>query len=332
VLGNKHTCALLEGGSVRCWGEAGLAGKLGYGNEVTIGDGELPSSVGTVPIGGTVVQLAAGTDHTCALLDGGNVRCWGEGDDGRLGYGNESDIGDNETPEDAGDVAVGGKVIQLTAGTSHTCALLDNGNVRCWGNNIMGQLGYPGEGTIGVSDTPEDAGDVDVGGKVIQLAAGGNHTCALIEGGDVRCWGTGNSGELGQPGTAAIGMFSAPAASGAIDLGGEAVQLSTHNYHVCAELTGGKVRCWGDGGNGPLGYGNEEDLGDTETPASAGDVDVGATVVEIAAGGQHTCVKLEGSAIRCWGYRLYGVLGYPNLVEDIGDDEPASEAGNVEVF
>ena len=105
--GDFHTCALLQGGAVRCWGQA-TRGALGYGNTNNIGDDETPAAAGDVNVGGPVVQLAAGSDHTCALLQGGAVRCWGEGADGQLGYGNTNDIGDDEMPASAGDVNVGG--------------------------------------------------------------------------------------------------------------------------------------------------------------------------------------------------------------------------------
>jgi alpha-tubulin suppressor-like RCC1 family protein len=81
-------------------------GQLGYGNTNTIGDDETPASAGDVDVGETVTQISAGAAHTCALLASGNIRCWGQGSDGRLGYGNQSDIGDDETPVSAGNVPV----------------------------------------------------------------------------------------------------------------------------------------------------------------------------------------------------------------------------------
>ena len=79
--------------------------------------------------------------HTCALLDNGRVRCWGNGYWGQLGYGNTNDIGDDEAPASAGDVDVGGVAVQLAVGYSHTCVLLETNRVRCWGENEAGQLG-----------------------------------------------------------------------------------------------------------------------------------------------------------------------------------------------
>jgi len=80
-------------------------------------------------------MIALGEFHKCVLLDTGKARCWGDGHDSQLGYGNTKPIGDDESPSTAGDVDSGGTVVQLAAGAAHTCAVLDTGNVRCWGAN-----------------------------------------------------------------------------------------------------------------------------------------------------------------------------------------------------
>ena len=201
-----------------CWGIA-ADGRLGYANGFDIGDNEAPASAGDVDVGGTVTQIALGEQHTCALLDTGAVRCWGDGANGRLGYGNTNDIGDNETPASAGDIDVGGTVTQIDAGAFHTCALLDTGSVRCWGAGGFGRLGYGNSTTIGDDETPATAGDVVVGGLVTQIATGGSHTCALLSGGDVRCWGRATDGALGYANGASIGDDETPASAGDVEVG-----------------------------------------------------------------------------------------------------------------
>jgi len=104
AFGTSHTCALLADTTLRCWGRQDNSGALGYGNGNNIGDNETPQSAGPVPMGGAVLQVDGGWYHTCAVLDGGQTRCWGRGDAGRLGYGNQLHIGDDETPADAGSV------------------------------------------------------------------------------------------------------------------------------------------------------------------------------------------------------------------------------------
>jgi alpha-tubulin suppressor-like RCC1 family protein len=330
---SAHTCALLSHGGVRCWGW-GAYGVLGYKNEDDVGDDETPASVGDVNVGGKVTQIAASSQHTCALLEGGRVRCWGSGTEGALGYGNYDSIGDNETPADAGDVEVGGKVVQLATGMQHVCALLDTGAVRCWGEGGSGQLGYARIDWVGVGDKPYEkpymAGEVYVGGKVVELAAGGNNTCARLESGAVRCWGSCNYGQCGYGNTKNIGDDETPAWAGNIDLGGTATQIAVASQSVCAVLTGGRLRCWGMGENGLLGYGKTDAIGDNELPSSAGDVDVGGTVMLVRCGDTHCCAVLEGGALRCWGRNAYGELGYGHT-RDIGDNETPASAGDVRV-
>lgn len=113
-------------------------------------------------MGDFVTDVAPGGWHTCARLDTGRVRCWGNGMSGQLGYGNTSSIGDDEVPRTAGDVNVGETVYQVTTGWLHTCALLDTGAVRCWGDNHYGQLGYGNTEDIGDDELPFTAGDVPI--------------------------------------------------------------------------------------------------------------------------------------------------------------------------
>ncbi len=320
-----HTCAIVEGGSLHCWGP-GRFGRLGYGNTSNVGDDETPASVGAVNAGGKVIDVAAGAAHTCALLAGGKVRCWGRGASGRLGYANTNDVGDDETPASVGPVDVGGKVARIYAGGDHSCALLAGGTVRCWGANNYGQLGYGHTNPIGDDETPASAGDVDVGGTVIDLALGGSHTCALLAGGRVRCWGWGGYGQLGYGKRRSIGDNEVPARAGDVDVGGKVVALAAGNDHTCALLGGGAVTCWGQGLFGALGYGNNKDIGDNEKPSKAGPVAVGGKVVGLSAGGLVTCARLAGGAVSCWGQGRAGALGRGDT-RTIGDDETPASAG-----
>jgi cysteine-rich repeat protein len=332
VTGDAHTCALLNTGNVRCWG-LGTFGRLGYGNQNSIGDNETPASAGSVNIGGKVAQLAAGDAHTCALLDTGAVRCWGLGTFGRLGYGNQTTIGDNETPAQAGDINLGGTAVQIATGGFHTCALLDTGNVRCWGDGDFGRLGYGNTINIGDTETPALAGDINLGGPAVQIATGGFHTCALLETGAVRCWGKGFDGQLGYGNTNDLGDNETPSQIGDLSLGGLAVQIATGDFHTCALLETGLVRCWGDGTSGTLGQGNEISLGDDETPDTVGEIDLGGLALSLSTGAVHSCALLDTGFARCWGGGSgfgvnFGQLGYGNI-SDIGDNETPASAGDV---
>ena len=183
--GVYHSCALLPDGSVRCWGFSGN-GQAGYGTTDTIGDDETPASAGALAlgVGETATAIVTGDYHTCALLREGSVRCWGFGADGRLGYGNTSSIGDDESPRSAGAVDLGGHTVRaITAGGAHTCAILDDFTVRCWGFNFQGQLGSGNQDTIGDDEVPGSVRNVDLGVErtARAISAGASHTCAILD-------------------------------------------------------------------------------------------------------------------------------------------------------
>jgi len=333
-----HTCARLTTGTVRCWGWGGT-GSLGYGNENAIGDDEPPSSAGDVRVGGPVTQIAT-AHHTCALLSNGAVRCWGYSEYGRLGYPGVQSVGVATHPESAGDVDVGGAVAQIALGERHTCALLVGGAVRCWGSNFNGQLGYGFVRDVGDDETPATVGDVNVGGRVTQIAAGNSHTCALLSTGAVRCWGMSQRGQLGYGDTRTLGDDETPADVGDVPVGGTVRAIAAGGVHTCALLSTGNVRCWGYAEFGQLGYGNRDDIGNDEPASAGGDVDVGGSVQQIVTGGAHTCALLSGGRVRCWGKNAEnpnlcrpsgstcGNLGYAHL-ENIGDNELPKDAGDV---
>ena len=342
-LGGAHSCAVVGDGDLRCWG-FGRDGQLGYGNRNTVGDNEPPASVPPVDlgVGSRVTAISAGDFHTCALLEGGTVRCWGFGGNGRLGLGRAASIGDDEPPAFVGpvDLGPGQTAAAIAAGGSHTCALLADGSVRCWGYGGHGQLGYPGAGAagqpedIGDDESPGSVGPVDLGPgrKARAITAGDLHTCALLDSGGVLCWGSGTNGQLGYAATSLVGDDETPASVGPVDLGGDrtAVALSAGTAQTCAVLDDGSVRCWGFGGNGRLGYGNRSTVGDDETPGSVGPVDLGAgqTAVAIGVGDGHACALLAGGGVRCWGLATSGQLGYAGMAA-IGDDEAPGAIGPV---
>lgn len=260
-----------------------------------------------------VKQVSVGVSHTCALFASGSVRCWGMNDHGQLGYGNTNVIGDDEFPSSAGDVNIGGAVTQIAAGSDFTCALLASGNVRCWGRNSYGNLGYGNTNDIGDDELPASAGDVSIGGRVVQIAAKGFHACALLSTGKVRCWGQGGAGELGYGNTNDIGDDELPASAGDVNVGGTVTQIAAGDYYTCAILSGGALRCWGYAEVGRLGYGNTNNIGDDELPFSAGDVNVGGPVAQIALA-DHSCAVLLAGGVRCWGL-------LDNTSNWVGDDE-----------
>jgi alpha-tubulin suppressor-like RCC1 family protein len=324
AAGGSHICALSPVGKVRCWG-SNMSGQTGYGLTTPVGDDELPSTLGDVDIGGTVLQLASGFAHTCALLSTGAVRCWGGGSNGKLGYGNTANIGDNEVPATAGDVSLGAKAIQVAAGGNFTCALLEEGKIRCWGLGAQGSLGQGNMNSIGDDELPSSVPEINIGGPVNQIFSGTNsgHSCALLESGALRCWGYGSGGGLGYGNGNNIGDDEEPASAGDVNIGGAVKHMALGLGSTCALLTTGSVRCFGRNNVGQLGVGN---VSSTSTPGS--DVDVGGEVASLAMGELHACVVLKNGSVRCWGEGAQGRLGYGNQI-DIGDDELPSTAGDI---
>lgn len=325
--GAHHVCAILESGKLVCWGK-NTEGQLGLGHKQNIGDDETPEVVGEVNLGARPIQMGLGSTETCVVVNGGGLRCWGHY--GGLAYGDGNrKIGVVEVPAQAGDALIGGPVVQASAGLEFACALMQAGTVRCWGG-MRFPLGW-GEPRPQFKQTPAQLGDISIGGKVVQIATGGQHICARLEGGSVRCWGSGGSGRLGYASMAKVGETNTPAQVGDVQLGGNAAAVAAGVVNTCAILSEGRLRCWGYGAEGALGYGNRNDVGDDEIPAAAGDVPVGGRVAQVACGRSHTCVLLESGTIRCWGNGGKGATGY-GRPEKIGDDEPASAAPETLVF
>ncbi|MEM9458806.1 MAG: hypothetical protein AAGF11_31805 [Myxococcota bacterium] len=318
-----QTFARLTHGVVRAWG-SNAAFELGLGHTEPLGDDETPATAGAavdLTLGGPAAQIVVGADFACARLTGGAVQCWGSNDLGQLGYGQIQIVGDDETPADVGDVALVGPAQSLSAGAHHVCALLDDGRVQCWGANDFGQLGYATTEDVGDDETPASMGTVALGGTVVEVQAGGHHTCARRSSGAIVCWGQGLYGQLGYGDTGDIGDDERPVAAGAVPLGGVAIDLAAGEQHTCAVLDDGSLRCWGAGGSGQLGYGNTLSVGGAQTPAEVGGVDLGVhQVVSVYAGAtaSSTCVRLNSGGLRCWGDNDVGQLGYGHT-DSLGD-------------
>ncbi|MBL4635138.1 MAG: hypothetical protein JKY56_14800 [Kofleriaceae bacterium] len=267
ALGQKHSCALLENGSVRCWG-SNTYGQLGSGPTIFPVD-----YTQAVDLGAPAIDLVAGDFHTCAILDNGEVYCRGLGSMGRLGYGNTNSVGLLQTPREAGPVSIGGTATAIAAGQNHSCAILSDSTMRCWGRGADGVLGNQGTSNIGDNELPSDTPVLSIDNTLISVSAGGSHTCILTGSGQVQCFGKGQDGQLGYGNATNIGDNETPSSAGYVDVG-NVVEIDAGNKHTCAVLSSGAVRCWGNSSLGQLGYGNTLNIGDTETPASAGDIDL----------------------------------------------------------
>jgi alpha-tubulin suppressor-like RCC1 family protein len=281
TTGNRYSCALLTRGGVKCWGYNGN-GRLGDGSGA---DSSL-TPVGVVGIS-DATQISSIRDHTCALIADGSVRCWG--------YNRLGQLGDGTTTSGHIPVMVKGisGVRQIAAGYVHTCALVDGGAIECWGGNEWGQLG---DGTTSVNSGPVVAG---ISGAT-HVSAGLGHTCVVVAGGTVSCWGNGvGDGTVVSPTpTMALGVS-------------HAFQVSAGYFMTCALVVGGSVACWGAGF---LGNGTDTSINPSATPVIVSGISA-ATQVDAAGGGDHTCAVVTEGMVRCWGSNRFGQLGDGSLVD-----------------
>lgn len=296
--GRSHSCALLSDGTVECWG-SGVSGQLGA----------VPEASGSTPVAAHGISnatgVSAGDGFSCAALASGKVKCWGLNDSGQLGDG-VSDHGHHITPSivrsdgrtvswdySATPVEVRGikTAVSVSVGYRHSCALLSDGAVECWGNNSEGELG---NGKTKSSSTPVAVNGIK---GAIQVSAGYYHSCALLAKGTVECWGDGWFGQLGNK---AHITSSIPVAVAGI---ADATEISTGAVHTCARLSDGRVACWGGNEDGDLGSGTA-----TDSPIPV-EVKGLRSATSVSAGDELTCALLSGGTVKCWGWNVNGELG-----------------------
>jgi alpha-tubulin suppressor-like RCC1 family protein len=280
VAGYDYSCALMDTGSVMCWGD-NTDGKLGDG---TTTNSTIPVSV--IGLGGRVKAITAGYSHTCALTEAGGAICWGGNAVGELGNGTNTNrfIPVNVT-------GLGSGVKAIAAGDSHTCAVTTAGGMKCWGSNLKGQLG---DGTTADSSTPVNV--AGLGGGVMAIAAGDNHTCALMNTGNLKCWGNNLSGQLGN---ADLAYANIPAM--VMGLGGGTTAIAAGWLDTCALNNAGAVKCWG------LLLSGNDSFNDSSTPVDVTSLGIG--VKAIAVGHSNTCALTNRSGVMCWGFGDEGQLG-----------------------
>ena len=290
--GYEHSCVVFPGGTVSCWGTNHIG---------ELGDGTLMSSPTPISVGGLggVVASSSGAAHTCALLADGSLYCWGDNEAGQLGvnsFNRRPPFGiSNPTRVDAVSNAVG-----VSAGFINTCALISGGSIECWGYNYDGQVG---NGTVNRKRPYAVPSPAHVTGitSAVSISAGAFHTCALIAGGTVKCWGYVKAGGLlAKP----LLHTSVPKQVPGI---ADAVSISSGGFHNCALLADGTVKCWGANQFGQLGNGK---LVDSIKPVTV----IGVKhAVSISSGALHTCAVLSGGAVKCWGSNDEGELGTGSL-------------------
>ena len=279
--GKSNTCVLLTSGGVDCWGNND-SGQLGDG---TTTDSLVPRPVKWIT-NATAMDFAE--EHGCAVLASGAVRCWGAG----------GLLGDGTANSSTRPVRVTGirSAVAVTAGSGHSCALLASGAVRCWGANPYGQLG---NGSAGYwSSLPVKVVGID---SAIALGLSWAHSCAVLASGAVQCWGYNFYGQLGNGTTTDSNV---PVTVRGIS---SAKAVATGDFFNCALLADGTVQCWGHNGFGVLGDGSSPPHANSSVPVPVTGI---STAVAITAGAFHACALLSNGSVVCWGYNIYGQLGF----------------------
>ena len=348
-------CAILDNGAVKCWGD-NSAGELGQGTTTSIGatSGQMGDSLPAIDLGTgrTAVAIAMGKLHACAILDDTTVKCWGGGvtSYGQLGYGDT--IARGNAAGEMGDklpavsLGTGRRALTLSLGSYHSCAILDDHSVKCWGFNNDGELGYgdttgrgcdtfnygPGAGYSGGCGGMGDslaAIDLGTGRTAAGLSVSGRHSCVVLDDGGAKCWGTGGA-QLGQGTSTTIGTTSGQMGDNLpeISLGSgrtaKAIYATGFNdYFTCAILDNGGVKCWGSNDKGQLGQGTTTSIGD-----AAGQMGDNLPIVSLTDGSGNpltavaitafthsasdnsaACALLSNGKIKCWGGNGNGELG-----------------------
>ena len=348
VGGSGTVCAILDDGSLYCWGQ---------NSEGTVGDGSTSDRTSPTrtmtPTSSSVSSASIGHTTACAVMDDGSLYCWGSGQYGALGLGNNIShltpqmVGNDPSSYQGGngslvtDISVD-VIPMVTAGSEHTCALTYNGTVWCWGGNHMGQLG--------VGDTLTRTTPVEValpnGSRSTLIDAGGYHTCSIMQDNTVMCWG---DIEGAVPSVLPYHVQMPPNST--------VNSISVGSHHACVIMDNATIWCWGpnwqgeigDGttnsssapslvhlpqyespisvsaghlatcaamdsgnaycwGNGNLGQIGNALFADTSTPVQV-TLPAGKEVLDISAGGNHACAILNDAEIYCWGDNYANRLG-----------------------
>jgi alpha-tubulin suppressor-like RCC1 family protein len=279
--GYGFTLALTEDGAVKCWGIGYLCDGSDLHRTAPVDKPELTSGV---------IAIAAGGGHACALMQGGGVKCWGRNNFGQLGNDTRDD---SSAPVDV--VGLSGGVAAIAVGGTHACALTTGGGVKCWGSNNFGELG---DGTFNISRTPVDALGLTSG--VVAIAAGGSHTCAVLAGGGVKCWGYNGNGQLGNQNTVEQDGRYHPWPTEVAGLTEPVVEIAAGLAVTCVRTVSGAVKCFGQRGNGQLGDGvvpeGQKEL--SGIPVDVIGLPEGAAAIAV---GGTSCALTVSGAVYCWG-------------------------------
>lgn len=288
--GADHVCVVRQDGTVWCWG-SNKYGQLGFGE---IGPGvSIPTQVPGIF---NAVAVGLGDAHSCVLTSERTVLCWGWNNYGQVGSAQIDAKAIVARPQLVAGIT---NIVQVRVGGNHNCVLTLDADAFCWGDNFNGQLGNP---TIDAQVRHEP---IQVAGitRFANLAAGGAHTCGLLQDGDVLCWGWNQNGQIGNGvGGSARDVVTPSPVITLLDVNSVAIG----ERHICAGTQNSSVACWGDNSIGQLGTGVFSDVSSLTVPQRVGLAVAGlATTV----GTNHACALLSSTELACWGSNEFGQIG-----------------------
>jgi alpha-tubulin suppressor-like RCC1 family protein len=257
-----------------------------------------------------VRAVATGSFHSCALMATRRVRCWGHNEAGTLGDGTRTGRPAAVLVRNTMGTGPLTGVTAIAAGLLHTCALLTNQELRCWGDNTYGQLGRGSTEVRALvpGAVANESGESRLQG-VTQVTAGERTTCARLVSGQVRCWGDNLDHELGNGGTS---PSSLPTPVSSVIGGGPltgVTQVDSGDRHTCARLATGRAVCWGANDDGMLGDGTTPVRTRPVEVVNGGGIGPLTGVRRVTAGGRFSCAELVNGTARCWGDGRYGEIG-----------------------
>jgi alpha-tubulin suppressor-like RCC1 family protein len=321
-VGEDHACAIsnyVDERELFCWG-SNLYGQLGYNKSVeNIGLTTHPAEFDPVFVkSGPAIQVVCGLYHTCVLLEGRvNVLCWGKGNVGQLGFVSTDGFAVYNASQSQGlSVGLESPIVFLSAGTDHTCATLETGEIRCWGEGAQGRLGTGNAADVGTEEDPFDTSElpVDLGSPVVVLDAGPSSTCAVLDDNSTLCFGRQVSGSMAAGTQSERYDDSPPVAPGFfVPSRGKVTGVATTIQASCVVDECSCVFCAGRGSY--LGSGREYGVGGTPWGVRYVHFHFPHKVESITTWGEHHCVTYEATddaddrLVSCWGRDTDGRLG-----------------------
>ena len=285
-MGQTSICALLSNGSVYCMG-ANFNGELGDGSDKSSvsNPSEVQNLQGVIDVS-VNSSRSSQLEYTCAVKESSKIFCWGT-------YKFSYPFGNSKPLEVTGFT----DIKKIATSAEHICALNNNGKVFCWGYHDS-RIGY--DRSRAALEELRNRGFLELNiSNAVDISVGSKHSCALLQGGSIICWGDNSAGQLGN---SAYEESSTPVTVSGIS---DAIAISSGARHNCAIRRNNNVVCWGFGDFGILGNG--------KTHSSYEPVEVIgiSDAIKISSGGSHSCAVRMNKNVVCWGSNVYGQLGVP---------------------